>query len=315
MPHVHTPQEKQSLIHRTPDMPTQLPTEMSIGCIFPREDARDALVVKPGHPYTSLATLPTGATIGTSSVRRSAQLKRLFPHLNFADVRGNVGTRLAKLDAPDGQYTALVLAAAGLLRLGMEDRITAYLSKKDGGILHAVGQGAIGIEVRSDDEEAKKLLAKVGCEYTTLACLAERSLMRTLEGGCSVPIGVETEWVTKKTSLATTVGTGVGVGAKPAADYDKLTGVAVSGRTGLEQSGEEHGEGEDKTGELIMRALVVSLNGEESVETEMRRRIETREQADEFGWDVARKLVELGAEKILHEINLNRKIIEQGGDA
>lgn len=303
------------IVHSLKDMPTQLPAEMSIGCIFPREDARDALVVKPGHAYTSLATLPTGATIGTSSVRRSAQLKRLFPHLNFADVRGNVGTRLAKLDAPDGQYTALVLAAAGLLRLGMEDRITAYLSKKDGGILHAVGQGAIGIEVRSDDEEAKKLLAKIGCEYTTLACLAERSLLRTLEGGCSVPIGVETEWVTKKTSLATTVGTGVGVGAKPAADYDKLTGVAVSGRTGLEQSGEERGDGEDKTGELIMRACVVSLNGEESVETEMRRMIETREQADEFGWDVARKLVELGAEKILHEINLNRKIIEQGGDA
>lgn len=296
------------------DMPTQLPASLSIGCIFPREDPRDALVVKPGFPYTSLATLPQGATIGTSSVRRSAQLKRLFPHLTFADVRGNVGTRLAKLDAEDGKYTALVLAAAGLLRLGLKDRITAYLSKKEGGILHAVGQGAIGIEVRSDDAEAKTLLDKVGCEHTTMACLAERSLMRTLEGGCSVPIGVETEWVTKKSSVGTLIGTGVGLGAKPAADYDKLTGVAVSGRTGMEHA-EEQKSGDDYTGELIMRALVVSLDGEQSVETEMRRVVKTREEADEFGWDVARKLVDGGAEKILHEINLNRKIIEDDGNA
>lgn len=248
-------------------------------------------------------------------MRRSAQLARLFPHLTFADVRGNVGTRLAKLDAPDGQYTALVLAAAGLLRLGMKERITSYLSKSAGGILHAVGQGAIGIEVRSDDVEAKELLAKVGCEWTTMACLAERSLMRTLEGGCSVPIGVETEWVSKKSSLSTTIGSGVGVGAKPAADYDKLTGKAVSGRTGLEHSGEEEKEGEERTGELVMRALVVSLDGQQCVETEMRRFVRSREEADEFGWDVARKLVEGGAEKILHEINLNRKIIQADGNA
>lgn len=296
-------------------MPTQLPSGMSIGCIFPREDPRDALVVKPSLPYTSLASLPQGACIGTSSVRRSAQLKRLYSHLTFADVRGNVGTRLAKLDAPDGPYTALVLAAAGLLRLGMTDRITSYLSKKDGGIMHAVGQGAIGIEVRSDDQEAKTLLDKVGCEYTTMACLAERSLMRTLEGGCSVPIGVETEWVTNSSSLATTVGSGVGVGAKPAADYDKMSGVAVSGRTGLAHSGETEGEGDEKTGELVMRALVVSLNGEEAVECEMRRFVRTREEADEFGWDVAKKLVEGGAERILEAINLNRKIIEEDGGA
>ncbi|KAL1302300.1 hypothetical protein AAFC00_002715 [Neodothiora populina] len=303
------------IVHSLKDMPTQLPSQMSLGCIFPREDPRDALVVKPGLGYTSLSTLPQGAVIGTSSVRRSAQLKRLFPHLNFADVRGNIGTRLAKLDAEDGQYTALVLAAAGLLRLGMNDRITSYLSSKEGGILHAVGQGAIGIEVRSDDTTAKELLAKVGCPHTTLACLAERSLLRTLEGGCSVPIGVETEWITKGVSLSSNVGTGVGVGAKPAADYDKMTGVAVSGRTGLEQSGETQGQGNEKTGELLMRAMVVSLNGEEAVETEMRRFIETEEQADEFGWDVARKLVEAGAGKILEDINLNRKIIEEQGDA
>lgn len=296
-------------------MPTQLPDKLSVGCIFPREDPRDALVVKSGLSYKSLGSLPAGSVIGTSSVRRSAQLKRLYPQLKFADVRGNVGTRLAKLDNPEGQYTALILAAAGLIRLGMNERITALLDKQSGGILYAVGQGALAIEVRSDDEEAKKLLAAVGCEWTTRACLAERSLMRTLEGGCSVPIGVETEWVRKKSSLATTIGTGVGIGAKPAADYDKMSGLAVTGRTGQAHAGEEQGDGEERTGELIMRAIVVSLDGQQFVETELQRRITTREEADEFGWDVARKLVEQGAEKILHEINLNRNIIEKQGDA
>lgn len=296
-------------------MPTQLPDQLSIGCIFPREDARDALVVKPGLSYPSLAALPAGSVIGTSSVRRSAQLKRLYPQLKFADVRGNVGTRLAKLDNPEGEYTALILAAAGLTRLGMGERITALLDSQSGGILHAVGQGALGIEVRTEDEEAKKLLAAVGCEWTTRACLAERSLLRTLEGGCSVPIGVETEWVRKKSSFGTTVGTGVGVGAKPAAQYDKMSGIAVTGRTGEEHAGEAEGDGEERSEELIMRAIVVSLDGQQAVETSMQRRITSREEADEFGWDVARRLVEQGAEKILHEINLNRKIIEEQGDA
>ncbi|CAD0096923.1 unnamed protein product [Aureobasidium vineae] len=296
------------------DLDLILPPSMSIGCIFPREDARDALVVKPTLPYKSLAQLPAGSVIGTSSVRRSAQLKRLYPDLKFADVRGNVGTRLAKLDNPEGEYTALILAAAGLSRLGMSDRITSHLDSASGGILHAVGQGALGIEVRSDDEDVKKLLSAVGCEWTTRACLAERSLMRTLEGGCSVPIGVETEWVRKKSSLGTTIGTGVGVGAKPAAEYDKLSGVAVTGRT-TEDDGEHQDSGSEFTENLIMRALVVSLDGQRHVETEMQRRITSREEADEFGWDVAKKLVELGAESILHDINLNRKIIEEQGDA
>jgi hydroxymethylbilane synthase len=295
-------------------MPTQLPSNLSIGCIFPREDARDALVVKPTLPYKSLAQLPQGSIIGTSSVRRSAQLKRLYPGLKFADVRGNVGTRLAKLDNPEGEYTALILAAAGLSRLGMSERITAYLDKASGGILHAVGQGALGIEVRTDDQDTKRLLSAVGDEWTTRACLAERSLLRTLEGGCSVPIGVETEWVRNKSALGTTLGTGVGIGAKPAEQYDKYSGVAVSGRTGQDE-GEHEDSGSEFTQNLIMRAIVVSLDGQQHVETEMQRRITSREEADEFGWDVARKLVEQGAEEILHDILLNRKIIQEQGDA
>ena len=110
-------------------------------------------------------------------------------------MRGNVGTRIAKLDAEDGPYACAILAAAGLLRLGLGSRISQYLDSQNGGILYAVGQGALGIEVRKHDTDILDILAKVGDSDTTLACLAERSLLRTLEGGCSAPLGVETEWV------------------------------------------------------------------------------------------------------------------------
>jgi hydroxymethylbilane synthase len=178
-------------------MPTQLPSACTIGAILPREDPRDALVLKSSHPPTHItfASLPAGSIIGTSSVRRSAQIARRYPHLRFADVRGNVGTRLAKLDAEDGVYTALVLAAAGLKRLDLEGRITMYLDSVNGGLLHAVGQGALGVEIRTGDERIRSLLEPLSHEPTTRACLAERALMRTLEGGCSVPIGVETSWI------------------------------------------------------------------------------------------------------------------------
>lgn len=160
-----------------------------------REDSRDVLVMKKGLPPMKLSELPPGSVVGTSSVRRTAQLIRLYPHLKIMDVRGNIGTRLAKLDAEDGPFTCIILAAAGLLRLDLGDRITQYLDSKNGPMLHAVGQGALGIEIRRDDKVVHEMLSKIGHEETTLAALAERSLLRTLEGGCSAPLGVETEWV------------------------------------------------------------------------------------------------------------------------
>jgi hydroxymethylbilane synthase len=194
-------------------MPTTLPPKLALGAVFKREDPRDALVLKPSSlpsntspsepltAHTILSSLPAGSIIGTSSLRRAAQLRRKFPHLDFKDVRGNVPTRLKKLDAPDSfadqevpNYAALVLAAAGLIRLDLGHRITAHLSGKDGGVLHAVGQGALGVEVREGDERILGMLEKLGDLKSELACWAERSIMRTLEGGCSVPIGVETEW-------------------------------------------------------------------------------------------------------------------------
>lgn len=162
--------------------------------MMPREDSRDVLVVKQGLPYKSLSDIPAGSVVGTSSIRRTAQLARSYPHLKVQDVRGNINTRLAKLDADDSPYTCIILAAAGLLRIDLGDRITQYLDSKNSGMLYAVGQGALGIEIRKDDHALQELLAKIEDRDTTLACLAERSLLRTLEGGCSAPLGVETEW-------------------------------------------------------------------------------------------------------------------------
>lgn len=176
-------------------MPTRLLDSCDLAAIPLRDDPRDALIVKAGLPYTSLETLPEGAVVGTSSVRRSAQLRRLYPHLRFANLRGNVETRLAKVDNPEGEYTCMVMSAAGLERVGLKHRINQYLGSKDGGIFHAVGQGALGLEIRKGDSKTLDLLKQLVDQKSALTCLAERALMRTLEGGCSVPIGVETEWV------------------------------------------------------------------------------------------------------------------------
>ncbi|TFK40814.1 porphobilinogen deaminase, dipyromethane cofactor binding domain-containing protein [Crucibulum laeve] len=176
------------LVHSLKDVPTTLPDGCVLGAILEREDPVDSLVVKRGEPWKSIEDLPEGSVVGTSSVRRVAQLKRKFPHLKFLDVRGNLNTRLAKLDASDGPYAALVLAKAGLVRLGMGDRVTADISPPT--LLHAVSQGALGVEVRSDDIEAIELCKKLTHRETQWRCLAERACLRVLEGGCSVPVGV-----------------------------------------------------------------------------------------------------------------------------
>ncbi|KAF2825912.1 porphobilinogen deaminase [Ophiobolus disseminans] len=274
------------IVHCLKDMPTQLPDNLELGAILEREDPRDALLISPRLPKdTILATLPQGATIGTSSVRRAAQLRRLFPHLQFADLRGNVGTRLGKLDAEDSPYSAIVLAAAGLKRMGLDNRITQYLSSTTGGMLHAVGQGALAIEIRKNDPEMQTLLNKIECERTKRACSAERALLRTLEGGCSVPIGVETSW---------RGGKGLAVGVQPAKDYDK-DGNAVD---------EPEPDLEDQ--ELVLKTLVVSVDGKEAVEHEAVRKVRSTEEAAEMGREVAAILIEKGAGKILEKIKVEK---------
>ncbi|KAJ1976596.1 porphobilinogen deaminase [Dimargaris xerosporica] len=181
------------VVHSLKDLPTTLPAGMVIGAILEREDPRDAVVMKYGHPYRSLADLPPGSVVGTSSVRRIAQLRRRFPTLDFQDIRGNLNTRMKKLDDPQGPFDALILAAAGLQRLGWRNRITQVIPEHT--MLHAVGQGALAVECRADDAATLRLVAQLTHSDTLLRCVAERTVMRVLEGGCSVPLGVYTEFL------------------------------------------------------------------------------------------------------------------------
>jgi hydroxymethylbilane synthase len=182
-------QEIDFAVHSLKDLPTNLPEGLTLAAITERENPADALVLHEKYKGLQIDTLPAGAVIGTSSLRRLAQLRHLFPHFTFKDVRGNLITRMAKLDA--GEYDALILAVAGLERLGMGDRVHQILPKEIS--LHAVGQGALGIECRSGDNEVISLLKAIEHPETRDRCLAERSFLRTLEGGCQVPIGVNTE--------------------------------------------------------------------------------------------------------------------------
>ncbi|WBW74040.1 hydroxymethylbilane synthase Hem3 [Schizosaccharomyces osmophilus] len=177
------------LVHSLKDLPVEMPKGMTIACIPRRNCPLDAIVFPKGSPYKSVANLPPGSVIGTSSIRRRALLARHFPHLRFFDIRGNVGTRLSKLDDPESPFSCLVLAAAGLFRLGLKDRVSQMLSAPFN--YYAVGQGALAIEVREDDKEIIELLKPLQDTETTYCCVAERALMKRLDGGCAIPIGVQ----------------------------------------------------------------------------------------------------------------------------
>ena len=168
-------------VHSMKDVPVDFPEGLGLEVICPREDPRDAFV---SNTYKSLSELPQGAIVGTSSLRRQCQLKASRPDLDIRDLRGNVNTRLRKLD--EGQYDAIILAAAGLIRLKMSDRIAQFISPEE--MLPANGQGAVGIECRLDDENIKALLAPLECTETRHRVLTERAMNKALEGGCQVPI-------------------------------------------------------------------------------------------------------------------------------
>jgi hydroxymethylbilane synthase len=168
-------------------MPTKQPDSLVLGAILERGDSRDALVVRDGGD--GLSGLASGARVGTSSLRRRAQLLAVRPDLEVLDLRGNVDTRLRKLG--EGQYEAVVLAAAGLTRLGHTKAITQFLPVET--MLPAVGQGALCIEVRSDDEATRGLISMLDHSPTRQATQAERAFLHRLEGGCQVPIGAYAE--------------------------------------------------------------------------------------------------------------------------
>lgn len=168
-------------VHSMKDVPMEFPQGLMLSTICQREDPRDAFV---SNDYDSLEALPEGSRVGTSSLRRQCQLKAHRPDLQILDLRGNVNTRLRKLD--DGEYDAIILASAGLLRLEMVDRIRQRIPVEAS--LPAGGQGAVGIEIRSDDQRLKELLAPLHHAESADCVLAERAMNRRLEGGCQVPI-------------------------------------------------------------------------------------------------------------------------------
>ena len=169
-------------VHSMKDVPMQFPEGLGLAVICKREDPRDAFV---SNSYRTFTELPQGAVVGTSSLRRQCQLKALRPDLDIRSLRGNVGTRLSKLD--NGDYDAIILASAGLIRLGLADRIASFIEVEQS--LPAAGQGAVGIECRTDDVQVKQLLAPLADAETTCCVLAERAMNNHLQGGCQVPIG------------------------------------------------------------------------------------------------------------------------------
>ena len=169
-------------VHSMKDVPMQFPEGLGLAVICQREDPRDAFV---SHSYRTFAELPQGAVVGTSSLRRQCQLKALRPDLDIRSLRGNVGTRLSKLD--NGDYDAIILASAGLIRLGLADRIASFIDVEQS--LPAAGQGAVGIECRTDDVQVHTLLAPLADAETTYCVRAERAMNNHLQGGCQVPIG------------------------------------------------------------------------------------------------------------------------------
>lgn len=207
------------VVHSLKDLPTVLPEGLTIAAIpkytiatkdsvpfsllalqnsyfhFRRNDPRDAVIMSVNKTIPpmiqtglSLSDFSYGSIIGTSSPRRIAQLQNKYPHLRVQDIRGNLNTRLKKLDDPDSPYTAILLAMAGINRMGWEDRVTLALDSENWN--YAVGQGALGVECALANSEVINLLGSLNDPATYLSCLAERNFLRTLEGGCSVPVGV-----------------------------------------------------------------------------------------------------------------------------
>jgi hydroxymethylbilane synthase len=172
-------------VHSLKDVTTVLPEGLTLGAVTEREDIRDVFIAHPKKNYTGMDELPQGATIATGSLRRKCQLLAYRPDIRIEDIRGNINTRMEKLDASD--WDGMLLASAGLLRMGWHDRMTQVIDPKI--LLPAVGQGALAIEMRIDDHNTGGLLKPLE-DYQTRQCTtAERTLLRRLEGGCQIPIG------------------------------------------------------------------------------------------------------------------------------
>lgn len=215
-------------VHSMKDMPWKLQEGLTIGAISEREDPRDCLIMRRGH---SLDDLPQGAKVGTSSMRRGCQIQAYRPDLRIEPLRGNIETRLEKLGT--AAYDAIILAAAGLHRMGWKNRITSYLSMELS--LPAVGQGALGIECRTDDDEMRALLVHYHDANTARAIRAERALLGRLNGGCQVPIGAYAELknsssIVRLTGLVGSVENGTVWTESMEGEHPEKLGIAVAER-------------------------------------------------------------------------------------
>lgn len=186
------------LVHSLKDLPTTMPDGMSIGTVYKRDDPHDCVIFHPKHEGKQLKDLPENSVIGTSSLRRVAQLKKAFPHLEFHSVRGNLNTRLVKLQE-ESLYDAIVLAKAGIDRMGWQDKCGQILDEET--CMYAIGQGAMAVEIRSSDKRVASLVGALTDIKSMLEVTAERAFMRTLNGGCSTPIGCYSKFYGDKYSL------------------------------------------------------------------------------------------------------------------
>lgn len=246
-------------VHSLKDVPMELPTGLVLGAYCKRAAPTDAFV---SNTFASLEELPQGAVVGTSSLRRECQLKAYRPDLVIKTLRGNVGTRLSKLDA--GEYDAIILATSGLQRIGLQERIRSELDIEIS--LPAVGQGALAIECRSDDEEVLKLLAPLNDEPARIRLMAERALNRHLEGGCQVPIA----------AFAVIEDNG-----------NNAPSLWLRGRVG------------SIDGATLLKAEQrVTLNGDQSPQAQA----QNEQLAEALGVEVANLLLDKGARKILQDI-------------
>jgi hydroxymethylbilane synthase len=222
-------------VHSLKDMPMELPPGFVLSAVLEREDPRDAFV---SNDYASLEQLPAGAIVGTSSLRRQALIAARFPLLQIKPLRGNLGTRLAKLDR--GEYAAVILAAAGLKRLGLADRITALIEPEQS--LPAPGQGAMAIEIRADRADLQEILAPLNHLPTELAVTAERTLSRAFGGSCQVPLAafatIDGDQMRLRAMIATPDGLRVAVAdASGAADAPEVLGETIAAALEAQDAG------------------------------------------------------------------------------
>lgn len=251
----------QFLIHCLKDMPTTLPPNFLLGAIPEREDCSDAVVMRSDSVFKSIDQLPPGSVVGSSSSRRRALVRRNWPHLEILECRGNLDTRLAKLDAPDSPFSCILLATAGLLRLGLGHRITQRLEPTV--FPYAVGQGALGIELGANRQDILQLVQHVDHKPSRWRGMAERAMLRSLQGGCSSSIGVWSSF-------------------EPLKEND-LADTALD------------------SGTLRLRATVIHIEGTSEISSEDVSTVQSDDDAEQLGISVASMLLSKGVRDLLPE--------------